>query len=172
MVLSRVKKKGQDFPTFPTVPPFPPHRPPREEAPGGGGDRADRAHTWEAGGIPTAASRVGEGRGSCSLSPPPGGGNAEHRPAEVSRRGQRPGRGRGRGCQVEQVCSALPRAQIAQSLGQLARSSDPRTPRCSPLDADPRGPRLTPSGRPVACDDLLCPLVLAAALDPPGALAL
>ena len=148
-MLSLVKKKCRYFPTFSRVPPFPPHRPPREEAPGGGGDRADWAHTWEEGDIPTAASRVGEGRGSCSLPPPPGGDYAENRPAEVSRRGQRPGRGRGRGRQVKQVCSALPRAQIAQSVGQLAPSSDPRTPRFSPLDADPRVPRLTPSGRPV-----------------------
>ena len=148
-MLSLVKKKCRYFPTFSRVPPFPPHRPPREEAPGGGGDPADRAHTWEEGDIPTAASRVGEGRGSCSLPPPPGGDYAENRPAEVSRRGQRPGRGRGRGRQVKQVCSALPRAQIAQSVGQLAPSSDPRTPRFSPLDADPRVPRLTPSGRPV-----------------------
>lgn len=167
------KRRVRIFQLSPGVPPFPPHRPPpREEAPEAAG--TGRTGRTPVGGVVSQRPRPGwgGGEGSCSLPRPPA--VATRRTGR--RRWAAAGRDRGgAGAGLPGRAGLLrstARPKIAQSVGQLARSSDPRTPRRSPLDADPRvHASRRPAGQWLATT-YSCPLVLAAALDPPGALAL
>ena len=70
VVLPPVKRKSQYFQTFSVATQGPTLPAPTDRR---SKHLANPAHTWGGGGIPTAAFRVGEGRGVCSLPPPPGG---------------------------------------------------------------------------------------------------
>lgn len=103
---------------------------------------APPANTWGGGGAPTAAPGVGEGR----LLPRARPQAVTHRRGPADR-GEQPGAGPGRrGRQVRQVCSAPPRPQSAQSLGELAPSSRQHSP--PSFRRGPARPRPRVPGRP------------------------
>lgn len=100
--------------------------------------------------------RAGWGRGACSApAPAPALGTVTHR-REAAGRGEQPPTGAGRrGRQVQQVRSAPPRAQSAQSVGQFTSCPGARSiqQRSSPRS---RTPRLAPA-RPPAGDSFRAP---------------